>query len=128
MVSALGIACSLLTLRAQQPPDRVTFRSSVNLVTVEAVVLDRERRPVRGLRAADFEIYSNGVLQPIETLAAVDLPPPPPPPSAPWMRDVAPDVISNTRHTSPGRLVVIVIDDGSFQQVDSADLFTIQKT
>jgi hypothetical protein len=43
------------------------------------------------------------------------------------MRDVAPDVVANTHLDSGGRLVVIAIDDGSFQQDGTADLGAIQK-
>jgi VWFA-related protein len=128
ITSSALISCLLPTLWAQQaPPAAPTFRSGVDLVSVDVTVLDRDRRPVRGLTAGDFEVYDDGVLRPVETVVAVD-PPPPVAPTAAWMRDVPPDVTVNTTLRSQGRLVVIVIDDGSFQQADTADLGAIEKT
>jgi Ca-activated chloride channel family protein len=48
---------------AQQPVP--TFRSSVSLVSVNAVVKDRRGRPVRNLTRADFQILENGATRPI---------------------------------------------------------------
>lgn len=55
-------------------------------------VLDKDRRPVRGLTAADFTVIENGRSLAIVDFTSVELPPPVEP-SAPWMRDVAPDVV-----------------------------------
>jgi Ca-activated chloride channel family protein len=48
---------------AQQPVP--TFRSSVSLVSVNAVVKDRRGRPVRNLTRDDFQILENGATRPI---------------------------------------------------------------
>ena len=48
---------------AQQPVP--TFRSSVSLVSVNAVVKDRRGRPVRNLKRDDFQILENGAARPI---------------------------------------------------------------
>ncbi len=72
MASALALA----PLHAAQPPASVagdesappqqpTFRSSVSLVSVNAVVKDRNGRPVRDLRREDFQILENGAPRPI---------------------------------------------------------------
>ena len=48
-----------LSLTAQQPqPGQKppVFRSTVDLVHLDVSVLDKDRRPVRGLTAADFTI------------------------------------------------------------------------
>jgi VWFA-related protein len=128
VTSSALITCLTTGIAAQQSQSAApTFRSGVDLVSVDVTVLDRDRRPVRGLTAGDFEVYDDGVLRPVETVVAVD-PPPPVAPTAAWMRDVPPDVTVNTTLRSQGRLVVIVIDDGSFQQADTADLGAIQKT
>lgn len=42
-----------------------TFRSSVSLVSVNAVVKDRRGRPVRDLKKDDFQILENGAPRPI---------------------------------------------------------------
>lgn len=51
---------------AEQPPsDTPAFRSSVTLVSVQAVVKDRRGRPVRNLTREDFQILENGASRPI---------------------------------------------------------------
>ncbi len=95
-------------LAAQEPPP--TFRSGVDLVTLDVSVLDKDRRPVTGLTPDDFTVLEDGKPQPIVAFDAVDLPDEPAP-SAPWMRDVAPDVVSNERESR--RVVVIVMDDAN---------------
>jgi VWFA-related protein len=51
----------------------VRFRSGVDVVRVDALVTE-ERRIVTGLRAADFELRDNGVLQTIDALTLEPLP------------------------------------------------------
>jgi VWFA-related protein len=67
---ALVVVGSLAALSAQ-PPQR--FRSSAELVAVDVLVSDG-RRPVAGLRAANFELLDNGVRQSIEQLQLEQLP------------------------------------------------------
>ncbi len=103
-------ATAVLALQDQQA--RPAFRSSVDLVHFDVSVLDRDRRPVRGLTAADFTVVDDGKPQQVEQFAAIDVPPPPPPPTTRWLRDVSPDVHTNEFEEVPdGRLFVIVIDD-----------------
>jgi VWFA-related protein len=86
------------------------FRGGVDLVTLDVSVLDKDRRPVKGLTAADFTVLDDGKPQPVVAFNAVDLPDAPAL-SAPWLRDIAPDVVSNTRQLR--RIVVIVMDDAN---------------
>ena len=58
---------------AQEPHDVPTFASKVELVTVDAVVLDGKGRPVRGLTAADFTLIEDGKPQTIASFEAIDL-------------------------------------------------------
>jgi hypothetical protein len=100
------LALSLSITRAQQP----AFRAGVDVVSLDVTVLDRNRRPVRGLTAADFTVLEGGRPRPIVAFAEVALPqasidstaP------APWLRDAARDVVSND--PNEGRLVVIMFD------------------
>jgi Ca-activated chloride channel homolog len=55
----------------QQPPP--IFRASADVVTVD-VSVQRDRRPVAGLTAADFELLDNGVAQEITEIAYEKLP------------------------------------------------------
>ena len=108
-----------------RPAPQTTFRTGVDLIELDVSVLDRARQPFRGLTAEDFTVRVDGEARPIRTFSAVDVPPPARP-SAPWVRDVAPDVATNTG--PGGRVVVIMIDDGSFAQVDDAiDIRAVQK-
>jgi VWFA-related protein len=56
---------------AQSPtPPRETFRSSVDVVTIQASVRDARGRVVRGLTPRDFEVRDNGQLRPVIDLRA----------------------------------------------------------
>ena len=46
------------------------FRSSVDLVTIQASVRDNKGRPMKGLRPVDFEVRDNGQVRPILSLRA----------------------------------------------------------
>jgi VWFA-related protein len=93
---------------AQQPP---SFRSTVDVVRVEATALDKDRHPVRGLTADDFVVLENGQERPVVAFAPVELPQTPPSPlqTAAWLRDAPRDVVNNDG-TDAGRLVVIAFD------------------
>jgi VWFA-related protein len=58
---------------AQPTPAPVSETAEVVLVEVPARVLDREDRPVKGLTAADFELYDDGHRQEILGFDAIDL-------------------------------------------------------
>jgi VWFA-related protein len=72
LVIGLGIAGSLAVTspRAQEipQPPRQTFRSAVDLVTIQASVRDAHGRVVSGLTTTDFEVRDNGQLRPILSL------------------------------------------------------------
>jgi VWFA-related protein len=105
----VGVLLSLAALLAAQEQSP-TFRGATDLVTLDVSVIDKDRHPVKGLTAADFTVLEEGKPQPVVAFDAIDLPDAPTP-SAPWLRDIAPDVVSN-QHT-PRRIVVIVMDDAN---------------
>src|SRR4051812_40520684 len=72
MVTILAV-CLSVPVAGQQPPQTPTFRSSVTLVTVDVVVLDRDGKPVPGLTADDFQIKLNGKVQPVRALSYVQV-------------------------------------------------------
>jgi VWFA-related protein len=100
---------------AQTPP---TFRGGVDVVQLDVTVLDKDRKPLRGLTAADFTVLEDGLPRPIVAATPVELPPAAMPGAA-WMRDVAPDVVSNSRYK--GRVFVILFDD-AYTKFDPAVL------
>jgi hypothetical protein len=58
---ALALSVSLVTaaVAAPQQPTPV-FRSGVDLLTVQASVIDKDGRPVRDLQTSDFTVTVNG--------------------------------------------------------------------
>lgn len=118
-----GLAAMVFALEARvQDPVQPTFRSSIDLVDVDVSVLDRDRLPVRDLTAADFTVLEDGEPRPIVAFSAVTLPPRVRP-SAPWMTDIAPDVLNNDLQRD-GRLVVILIDrEIAFEDLPAAQRF-----
>lgn len=118
LLAALTIPISIAVLTAQQaapPPAEQTrppqFRSGIDLVQVDVSVLDRERRPVRGIAQSEFTVLENGKPQEIVAFQAVDMPDALPPPT-PWMREVQPDVRRNDEAIEH-RLIVIMMDDAT---------------
>ena len=75
VVVALGIAIAAVTPSAAVPQQEpaATFRAGADVVSVEASVR-RERRPVMGLKATDFQLLDNGVPQQITDLSYERLP------------------------------------------------------
>ena len=119
----VAVAFSAATLAQQQarpvqqsipaPQTTPVFRSGVDLVHLDVSVLDRQRRPVRGLGPADFTILEDGIPQKIAAFSAVEVPAVAGPPS-PWMREVPKDVRTN-QDIGERRLFVIIVDDAQLQ-------------
>jgi Ca-activated chloride channel homolog len=66
LVSALTIALSApLAVRAQEQDDQPRFRATVDLVTIAAVVRDKQGRVVSSLTKDDFTVMDEGQAQPI---------------------------------------------------------------
>ncbi len=104
---ALVLLCSAAGLVAQQP----TFRSTIELISVDAVVVDKDGNAVRGLKASDFALTDGKKPQaianfnevsherPTSGMGALRLPP-----------TLKLDVATNTT-VQADRLVLLVIDD-----------------
>ena len=116
---------ALLTANQGRDGDLAQFRTGIELIQLDVSVLDGDRRPVRGLTSGDFTVLIDGQPRTVAAFKSVEVPPPGPPPSALWMKDVAPDVVTNAQPA--GRVVAIVIDDGSFGVPNVADLFAVRK-
>ena len=64
-VHAAAVSAQRPEVQAQQ-----TFRSTVDLVTIQASVRDARGRSLQGLTVADFEVRDNGQLRPILSLGS----------------------------------------------------------
>ncbi len=73
IVAASALTATSLFGQAAQPQQPTVFRASADVVSVDAAV-QRDRRPVTGLKSADFELLDNGVPQEISDLAYERLP------------------------------------------------------
>ena len=107
VVAGTLASAAVVRVSAQQPsPQPPAFRSTVDVVRVEATVLDKDRHPVRGLTAADVSVLENGQERPV-AFAPVDLPRTPPSmeKTAAWLRDAPRDVVNNDGPDA-GRLVL----------------------
>jgi VWFA-related protein len=93
----------------QQQP---VFRGEVDVIRLDVSVLDKDRRPVRGLTADDFTVIEEGKPQRLVAVSEVDMAENDPAPSA-WMRHVPRDVAVNdlADQVGDGRVVAIVMDD-----------------
>ena len=72
MAITVGFSPTLVCGQTTTPQDRddvVRFRS--NLVQLDVVVKDKKGRPVRDLKAEDFEVFEDGVAQKVESFRLV---------------------------------------------------------
>ena len=99
------VLCSV-AVAGQQP----TFRTSVDLVQVDVVVVDKDGRPVEGLTAADFTILDRRKAQKIATFDEVSHRQAEETPAPAVLPGVRLDVSSNQTGQSE-RLIVMVVDD-----------------
>ena len=117
---ALLVLTGLLAVIAMRPPIQALqdtssapaqFRSGVDLVRIDIAALDGKRQPVLGLTAGDFVLRLDGTGRAHSRVRGRRGAPPPAVPMvrAPWTREVAPDVQTNTG-PEDGRLVVIFFD------------------
>ncbi len=111
----IGAAILSTPLRAQDAASdtqQPVFQSDVDLIEMDVSVLDRDRRPIRGLTIDDFTVTEDGKPARIVAVSPVDLAEHDPARSA-RMRYVSRDVAANdlSDQLGDGRLVAIVIDD-----------------
>ena len=100
---ALAICCiAALVLRADERA-QPTFRSGVELVTIDVVATDRSGKPVHNLKASDFELFEDGTSQPIRTFQFIDAS------VAPQQALLPPGIVTND--VDPGGIFAIVLDE-----------------
>jgi len=91
----LAVLCALIAgsaLLAQQTP---VFHAGVDAIELDVTVVDKDGQPIRGLQQSDFTVLEEKSPRPIVAFDAVNVDPPVVP-TAKWMRDVTPDVDTNS--------------------------------
>ncbi len=109
LVAALMVTVGAVLLAQQQPTDAdqtPVFRAGTDVVQVDVSVLDRRRRPIGNLTAADFTVFENGQPRPVVSFTEVTLPPA----DAPALIRPDTDVATNAIGNQEGRLVIVLLD------------------
>jgi len=120
LAAALTLAAAGPTAVGQEPapPKPPSFAAGIDVVLVNAVVTDRQGRPVEGLTADDFLVLEDGEPQALTSFEAVVLPPAPPVARATAPAKAAPAdepsrASTNQEPPDPSRRVfLVVLDDG----------------
>jgi VWFA-related protein len=102
-ILAVLLTASSVALMAEGTGSQPTFRSGVELVTIDVVATDRSGRPVHDLKASDFELFEDGKSQPIKTFEFIDAS------MAPNDAVMPPGLVSND--VDPGGLFALVFDE-----------------
>jgi Ca-activated chloride channel homolog len=81
LLSALLLPVPFSSSQAQEPSpspnrpaDEYTLKVNVDVVVLRATAQDRKNTPVSGLNKDDFQVYEDGVLQPIKYFSHEDVP------------------------------------------------------
>lgn len=119
------LVASTWAISAQVPAQTTphpTFRTSVDLVSVAAIVRDRRGQVVRDLRRDDFEVFDNGIRRPILEFTPSD----DGPISLALLVDVSGSMVM-TRHLDAARAWVGILLDRLRPGVDEVALFTFDR-
>ncbi len=96
----------------QKPEQAPRFQVAVNLVSVDVIVTDKKGEFPPDLRAEDFQLFEDGVLQQIQNFEAIHAggsrSRPAPPSEAP---SVVPGLVPGASDRSKGRFMLLVLDN-----------------
>jgi VWFA-related protein len=106
---AIVILCAVPPLRGQPP----LFRSSVELVTIDATALDASGRPVVDLTADQFVLDIDGRSRPVVSAAFVSQPA--------VSREIAvPRSFTSNEDVNEGRLILVAVDQQNIRRLEGA--------
>ena len=111
IVAAFLCGASLAAAQEAIPAQPAPFRTGVEVVSVEATVLDRQGQPLRGLAAKDFTVSVAGQPRRVVSAEFVDWTPAAPP--GPVDPDGMP--VSTNEGARSGRLFVFVVDQNTLE-------------
>ncbi len=118
LTALIGVVCVLIAmaagvaLRGAGADQKPQFRTGVTLVPVDIRVVDRQGKPVTGLKPEDFTIYEDNVVQPIRQFSEIGL----------TAQSAAPGAKLTFRETALGitpqssRVFLIVLGRGRLQE------------
>jgi VWFA-related protein len=109
---ALIVLC-LMAIAAAAAAQEVVFRTAVDLVTVDAVVLDGNGRPIPHLRAEDFVVEVDGRRRPVVSAQFVG---PQPRSAQPAPLDAA--HFTTNEDADAGRFIVIAVDEAHIRRLE----------
>ena len=109
-LTAVGWLCAS-GVSGQAPPEP-TFRGGVNVIEVEATVLDGDGRPVAGLTKGDFRIFEDDIQQAIGSFSITA---PPPATGGGKVGPVA--AVAEADATYAGNTYVLILDSGMPKKV-----------
>jgi VWFA-related protein len=119
LLSAAGAGAYAPQGAPQNPP---VFRSGVDLVTVDVSVVDRDGKPVKGLKPDDFVVTLDGLRRPVRALDYFEVGSTSGPngePSAP-----ATNQVTEAARSRGGRVIVLIVDDLSAKPAQMIGLRT----
>jgi VWFA-related protein len=114
LVVASGCVAGTWLAGAQGQGSQPTFRSGVELVTIDVVVTDRSGQPVHNLKASDFELFEDGKSQPIKTFQFIDAS------VAPTDAILPPGIVTND--VEPGGIFALVLDEIGYYATEVRDV------
>ncbi|HXG89715.1 MAG TPA: VWA domain-containing protein [Vicinamibacterales bacterium] len=118
LLHLLGLALAVVSAQAPTPPaQQPVFRAGVDLLTVDATVIDREGRQVKDLMPQEFIIEVDGDPRTVVSADYVKLVDDTPRPVG-ARRVVAPPAdetffSTNNRTITPGRMILLMVDQGN---------------
>jgi VWFA-related protein len=103
----------------QEPanPPSLTFRTNANLVVLDAVVKDRDGKPVTNLTKDDFTVLEDGVVQTIASFESASSKGKPAPAAA---TDKSNNELNSPTPVSPQALTILVLDELNSEVFDQA--------
>jgi VWFA-related protein len=122
-VAALIAVASQSPFGQQQPAQQPTFTSGVALVSVDAIVVDNDGHPVKGLKPDDFSVTLDGQVRPVRLLDYREYGHIPATEARSGL-DVTNQPEAAGGQSRGGRMVIIVFDDLSFKAGRGKSLLT----
>jgi VWFA-related protein len=101
---------------AQNPQTQPTFRTTLDVVAVDVSVIDREGRPVDDLRRDEFALKVDGKTRYVRSAEFISL-------RGLDDADPAPASFSSNAGQTPGRLIMIVVDQANIRKGAGKEAF-----